>query len=194
MNKIVLDANVLYSNILRGLFLWLSWGNLFQVNWSDEIWDEVIRNYAGDAEMRHKFRQNIEDGVFKQFRFSRKVLIGGYSLVGLPDRDDEHVVALARQEKCFSVVTLNLKDFPESILNPIGISVCSPDLFLCDLFLSNPEVVKDGVFQHIKSQTKMKPTKIIYFEKLKNARATNFSSKLETEDLANKLFPEVWPQ
>jgi len=193
MNKIVLDANVLYSNILRGLFLWLSWGSLIQITWSDEIWDEVFRNYSDDDEVKQKFRQNIEGGVFKQFSSSRKILAGGYTLVGLPDKDDEHVVALARQQNCSTIVTLNLKDFPDTLLSPVGISVCSPDLFLCDLFLSVPEEVKDGVLQHMKAQTKMKPTKAVYLEKLKNAKATKFASILETEEAAGNLFPEVWP-
>jgi hypothetical protein len=72
MNKIVLDANVLYSNILRGLFLWLSWGSLIQITWSYEIWDEVFRNYSDDDEVKQKFRQNIEGGVFKPFSSSKK--------------------------------------------------------------------------------------------------------------------------
>jgi predicted nucleic acid-binding protein len=193
MNKVVLDANVLYSNILRGLFLWLSWGSLFQITWSDEIWDEVFRNYSKDDEKKQKFRQNIEGVVFKQFNSSRKTLDGGYTLVGLPDKNDEHVVALARQQNCSTIVTSNLKDFPDTLLNPVGISVCSPDLFLCDLFLSEPDEVKDGVLQHMKAQTKIKLTKAIYLEKLKNAKATKFVSILETEDAAGNLFPEVWP-
>lgn len=192
MNKIVLDANVLYSNILRGLFLWLSWGSLFRITWSDEIWDEVFRNYSKDDEVKQKFRQNIESGVFKQFSSSRKVLASGFDLVGLPDKDDEHVVALARQQDCSTIVTLNLNDFPDSLLSPVGISVCSPDLFLCDLFLSAPEEVKDGVLHHMKAQTKMKPKKGFYLEKLKNAKATKFASILEKEDTAGNLFPEVW--
>jgi hypothetical protein len=38
------------------------------------------------------------------------------TLVGLPDKDDEHVVALARQQNCSTIVTLNLKDFPDSTI------------------------------------------------------------------------------
>lgn len=193
MNKIVLDANVLYSNILRGLFLWLSWGGLIQITWSDEIWDEVFRNYSDDIDVEKKFRQNIEVAVFKQFSASRKTLTGGYPLVGLPDKDDEHVVALARQQNCSTIVTLNLKHFPDTLLSPVGISVCSPDLFLCDLFRSVPDEVKDGVLQHLKAQTATKPKKAFYLEKLKNAKAAKFASILETEDTSGNLFPEVWP-
>lgn len=43
-------------------------------------------------------------------------LKSGYTLAGLPDKDDEHVVALARQENIKLILTFNLDDFPEKIL------------------------------------------------------------------------------
>lgn len=46
METIVLDANVLHSNLLRGLFLWMSKSNnLCRPVWSAQIWDEVFRNH-----------------------------------------------------------------------------------------------------------------------------------------------------
>ncbi|MBX3032910.1 MAG: PIN domain-containing protein [Bdellovibrionaceae bacterium] len=192
MNKIVLDANVLYSNILRGLFLWLSWNGLFQVVWSDEIWDEVFRNYSDDEEIKKRFRQTIHEGVFEEFSSSRKVLAGHLQAIGLPDKEDEHVVALARQENCSTIITLNLKDFPQALLAQVGVSVCSPDLFLCDLLASEPDDVKEGVHLHIKAQTRMKPKKELYLEKLKTAKVANFAARLETEDRAGNQFLEVW--
>lgn len=192
MNKIVLDANILYSNILRGLFLWLSWDGLFQMAWTDELWEEVFRNYTNDKEIEKRFRQTIQGSVFEQFSAAKKILDGSIQAIGLPDKDDEHVVALARQEHCSTIVTLNLKDFPQALLTQVGISVCSPDLFLCDLFASAPDDVKGGVRLHLESQTRMKPTKSLYLEKLKRAKVANFASKLEAADAAGNLFPEVW--
>lgn len=192
MNKILLDANILYSNILRGLFLWLAWKDLFQVVWSNEIWDEALRNYSDDKEIEKRFRQTIQESVLEKFSSSMKVLAGGIQPIGLPDKNDEHVVALARQERCSTIVTLNLKDFPQALLAQVGISVCSPDLFLCDLLTSASDEVKEGVHLHVQAQTRMKPKKAFYLEKLKKARVANFASKLEAEDNAGSLFPEVW--
>lgn len=172
--------------------MWLSWKDLFQITWSAEIWDEVFRNYSEDKAVEQKFRQTIHDSVFVQFGFCSKVLASGFQYVGLPDKDDEHIVALARQESCSTIVTLNLKDFPQAILNQHGVSVCSPDLFLGDLLASEPDDVKEALQFHLKSQTQTKPKKAFYFEKLKKAKVPNFASKLEAEDIAGNLFSEVW--
>lgn len=193
MNNVVLDANILYSNLLRGLFLWLQWKNLFQISWSNEIWDEVFRNYSKkDERIRDAFRENIQSSVFAEFSTSTKVLKGGFQTIGLPDKDDEHIVALARQEKCSTIVTFNLKDFPQELLSKENISVCSPDLFLCDLLASEPDDVREALSLHIESQTRTKPKKAHYFERLRDAKVPNFASKLEGLSASDDLFDEIW--
>ncbi len=60
-------------------------------------------------------------------------------------------------------------------LTQVGSPVGSPDLFLCDLFASAADDVKGGVRLHLESQTRMKPTKALYLEKLKKAKVANFA-------------------
>ena len=116
MERIVLDANVLFSNSLRGLFLWMAWRDVCEIVWSEELWEEVFRNYSEDPEKEAVFRKQIEVVVFANFSRFMRTLALGYPLLGLPDKNDEHVVALARQEKVETIVTFNLKDFPDRML------------------------------------------------------------------------------
>lgn len=67
MEKIVIDANVLYSNTLRSLFLWFLWRGECATVWTKEIWEEVFRNYSKDLEKEKDFRAQIENTVFVKF-------------------------------------------------------------------------------------------------------------------------------
>jgi hypothetical protein len=56
---------------------------------------------------------------------------------GLPDPKDEHVVLAAQSERAPVVVTFNLRHFPKSAVEPLGIEVWSPDDFLVSLLKQN---------------------------------------------------------
>lgn len=49
------------------------------------------------------------------------------------DEKDRHVLAAAVRAAAGVIVTFNTKDFPQSILEPLGISAIHPDKFLMDL-------------------------------------------------------------
>lgn len=51
----------------------------------------------------------------------------------LPDPKDRHVLAAAIQSEADGIVTLNLRHFPSTVLEKLGISAQSPDGFLSDL-------------------------------------------------------------
>ncbi len=192
MSKVILDANVLYSNTLRNLFLWLSWNNLVEVFWSEEIWNEVFRNYSRDQKRNEDFKNHIASSVMVKFESSMKNLKSGYTLVGLHDADDEHVVALARQENIKLILTFNLDDFPEKMLAAYQVQALHPDLFLCDLYHMSPDEVKETIFNLISESKKTKPTKVRYLETLAKANVKDFATKLEEANRSGNLFPEVW--
>ncbi len=193
MEKIVLDANVLFSNSLRNFFLWLSWNNLCEIVWSQELWDEVLRNYSDDPEKTEKFRKHVMEVIFGKFATSMRTLPEKYGILNLPDKGDEHVVALARQELASYIVTFNLKDFPNDVLGKIGIESVHPDSYLCRRFDEAPEEVKAVIQQAIASYTESKPSKATYFGSLRNAKVPEFAERLEDADDDEELFPEVWP-
>lgn len=61
------------------------------------------------------------------------------SIRGMPDPDDRHVVAAAVRGSASAIVTDNVRDFPGSVLEPLGLHVRSSDRFLLDLLHRNPE-------------------------------------------------------
>jgi hypothetical protein len=54
---------------------------------------------------------------------------------------DRHVLAAAVKGNCEVVLTYNLKDFPEEVLQPLDLYTRHPDEFLIDLYTHKPEVV-----------------------------------------------------
>ena len=53
--------------------------------------------------------------------------------VELPDPDDRHVLAAALHAGARIIVTSNLRDFPASTLESLGVEAQSPDDFVCNL-------------------------------------------------------------
>lgn len=51
---------------------------------------------------------------------------------GLPDTNDEHVLAAAITTQAQALVTENLADFPKSLLGPLAIEARSADDFIAD--------------------------------------------------------------
>lgn len=51
---------------------------------------------------------------------------------GLPDANDEHVLAAAVQTQAQAVVTENINDFPAAILGPFNIEARTADEFIAD--------------------------------------------------------------
>lgn len=192
MKTIILDANVLLSNTLRGLFLWMSWKRLCVVVWSELLWDEVFRNYSSDSAKEKLFREKVNIDIFANFPDSMRQLKPGYTTVGLPDANDEHIVALARQEDIQQVVTFNLKDFPDKVVSGFGIRCQGPDQFLCEWFGAQSDEIKTAIREHIMYLRKSKPTKASYFASLRKAGLKEFVEILEAEDDAGNLFAEVW--
>lgn len=192
MEAVVLDANVLYSNTLRGFFLWMSKSKIYRPIWSAQIWDEVFRNRSGDEAEKKKFKTAMEETVFLDFADSMCSLSDGFERVDLPDPDDEHIVALARQEKAAAVVTFNLKDFPADRIGPVSVKAVHPDEFLCGLFDTKKDLMKSALSAHLESLTRSKPGIERFIESFKNANAPRFADCLTKENASGNLIPEVW--
>lgn len=79
-------------------------------------------------------------------------LVAGFAQIEvgleLPDPDDRHVMAAALLARADAIVTANLRDFPEGILNKFDLEVISPDNFL----LSQLDMRGAAVLDVLKSQ------------------------------------------
>jgi hypothetical protein len=65
-------------------------------------------------------------------------------LINLPDIDDRHVLAVAIKCDADIIVTNNLRDFPQDILDTFGLSAKSADDFLTDIIDINHDTALDA--------------------------------------------------
>lgn len=187
--KVVLDANVLFSNSLRTFFLWLFWNNIIQIVWCGEVWDEVTANFSRKTKKSQQFKNHVADVILKRFPGAMRQLKHDFPKIGLPDPDDEYLVALAIQSKSDRIVTFNLKDFPPRSIGRFGIEVSDPDSFLCALFDANPAMILSTVQQTIASYTESRPSNAAYYQSLRKTNVNQFVDRLEK---FGHEIPETW--
>lgn len=133
MYTVVLDACVLFPNVLRDTLLTLAEHGLFRPLWSEAILDEVRRNVIA--------KRNVDPSVFERTLTLMNSAFDGALVqdwkpvaaeVQLPDADDRHVLAAAITGGGQAIVTFNLADFPVELLDPHHVGAIHPDAFLLD--------------------------------------------------------------
>ena len=127
----ILDANVLYPQLIRDTLLSLAVEGLYHARWSATIHAEWTRNLLKDkpamsaklALLVERMNASVPDCLVIHYE---KLA----TTIELPDPDDRHVLAAAIVGHADAIVTFNTKDFPASALQPYGIEVQHPDEFL----------------------------------------------------------------
>ncbi len=137
----LLDANVLFPQLLRDVLISLAASRAFEARWTLQIHAEWTRNVL-------KYRPDISpatlDNVCALMNDNvPNCLVTGFeplieSLI-LPDEGDRHVLAAAIHSQSKFLVTLNLKDFPAPILASYGVEAIAPDPFLLLILQDEPE-------------------------------------------------------
>lgn len=127
----ILDANVLYPQLLRDTLLSLAVAGLYHARWSATINDEWTRNLLKE---RPELATKLPAVVELMNASVPDCLVTNYEKLAttleLPDPDDRHVVAAAIVGHADAIVTFNIKDFPQAVLQPYGIEVQHPDEFV----------------------------------------------------------------
>ena len=152
---VVYDANVLYPNTLRDLLIRIAQSGTVQAKWTNIILDEMLaalRRNRPDipAERLERLRDLMNKAVRDCLVTGHEPLIEGLKL---PDPDDRHVLAAAIKAGAQVIVTRNLKDFPESDLQPWDIEAKSPDAFVLDQVHLDIRAVAASVRQIADSRT-----------------------------------------
>ena len=144
---VILDANVLYPNLLRDILLSLATAELYHARWTVRINEEWTRNLIANRpdiepkieQLLDLVKQAVPDCLVENYEF----LIDG---LVLPDADDRHVLAAAIAGHADAIVTANLKDFPAKVVAKYNIEVHHPDDFLMNQLELRPlealEVIK----------------------------------------------------
>lgn len=140
---VLYDACVLYPAPLRDLLMQLALTDLFRARWTDEIHDEWIRNVLKDRpdltlEQLTRTKELMNSHI-------RDCLVTGYDYLlpalKLPDPGDYHVLAAAIRSGADVIVTFNLSDFPQTILDQYEIEAQHPDDFISYLLDLKPAKV-----------------------------------------------------
>lgn len=114
--------------LLRNLFVQLALTDLFRAKWSEEIHQEWMSSLLRDRhgisqEKLEKIKDLINKSVPDCIVVDYEPLI---KTLDLPDARDQHVLAAAIQCGAGVIVTNNLKDFPEHVLNHFNIQGHKP--------------------------------------------------------------------
>jgi hypothetical protein len=133
------DACALAGALKRNLLLTLAEAEFFRLRWSAPVLDEVQRAIEGILAGK-----GAEDAVERASR-ARAAMEKAFADAmvdefdtflplcdGLPDPGDAHVLAAAMKTRAATIVTDNLKDFPEAILAKAGIEPRATDAFIAD--------------------------------------------------------------
>lgn len=142
----VLDTCVLWPSLQRDFLLSLAVETLYRPLWSDVILAELEYHEAAKlvergadpttsekraAHLVDQLRTVFEDALVENWEPHE----GAF---GLPDPDDEHVVAAAVVGGAAAIVTDNIKDFPR-VKVPQHILILTPREFAADTVATNPE-------------------------------------------------------
>ncbi len=146
---VVYDACVLYPAPLRDLLVRIAAADIVRARWTDEILDECFRAILQQRrDLNSKALTRTRELLVKAIPESR---VDGYhtlipSLL-LPDPDDRHVLAAAITCEARTIVTINLRDFPDDALSPFGIKAVHPDNFVLELTDRYPDKITSIIAQ-----------------------------------------------
>lgn len=144
MARVVLaDANVLYSRVLRDYLLYSADEEIIAIAWSREILDEVTEHLAANVSgFTAESGARLANGMNRAFPYAEVEPTPGdrdkLSGLALPDEDDRHVLAAAIAAQATVLCTANTKDFPETVVAPLGFEVMTPDVLLSALITEYP--------------------------------------------------------
>jgi hypothetical protein len=154
MSAALLDTCVLWPSLQRDVLLSFAVEGLYRPVWSSAILEELkyseerklIRRGAEPTDARRRAQRLI---TTMRSAFDDAEADGWQSLegsYGLPDPDDEHVVAAAVVGGAGVIVTSNLRHFPIESL-PAGIEVQSPAVFAHHAVSLNPIAAMTAIEQ-----------------------------------------------
>lgn len=141
----LLDTSVLWPSLQRDFLLSLAVEGMYRPAWSAAILDELEHHEAAklttrgeDADKAARRANHLVSQMRTAFDDAEvegwEGLDGTY---GLPDPDDEHVVAAAVVANAGAIVTHNLRDFPDDKL-PANIRAIAPAEFALDTVSLDP--------------------------------------------------------
>jgi hypothetical protein len=142
---VVLDANLLYPFQLRNLLVQFGADSVIAPRWTARIHEEWVGNLVAAGRAPHKrllLTLELMNGALPEADVQDwETYMDGLTL---PDPNDCHVLAAALAAKAQTILTMNLRDFPASVLEQHGVAAVHPDGFLCGLYDADPELLRSS--------------------------------------------------
>ena len=141
---VILDACVLYPAPVRDLLLSVAHEGLFIPKWTPIIQEEWLNALLSnrpelDREQLQK-TQSMMRNAFPEAEIMHQVEKKA-RLPLLPDLNDQHIFEAAVSSNASFIVTFNLRDFPDRLVEPLNIRAIHPDSFLCKLYKESANVM-----------------------------------------------------
>lgn len=139
---VLVDANVLFSRVLRDYLMYAALDGIIALRWSDAILDELERNLilrrkispAQAARLRVLMTQALPTAAIAPDEMDLHRIAD----LPMPDAADRHVLAAAIAADAQVLCTTNLRDFPAEATSAVGVEALSPDEFLHALVIALP--------------------------------------------------------
>ncbi len=141
-DAVVLDACVLYPLPLRDTLLRLAQRRIFAMPWTERILEEVTRNLIADHRATPEQAERMVGAIRAVFAASEipAATVAAVEPAMTITPSDRHVLAAAvASEDAKAIVTLNIRHFPATTCDLLGIAVLHPDALLCGLYERAPE-------------------------------------------------------
>ena len=174
--KLLLDACVLYPTVIRNLLLNVSDELSWDINWSERIleeWRRASTKTNAEAEV-----QAAAEITMLKVKYP-KAIVNNFERhipkLYLPDQNDVHVLAAAIESETNVIVTLNLRDFPNSELVKYGIRRVHPDELLHKEALDNFDLISNLVGTILNDFNSSEANKINEYCLLKKAKLNRLS-------------------
>ncbi len=144
MNRVLLDACVLFPSITRSLLMSVARAGYFTPLWSDRIlgeWHHAAHRRDSETGQVAETEILLLRAAWPQATVS--LVPEDYTDLVLPDMQDTHVLGAAIKGQAQELVTANLKDFPTRTLARYGIVRRDPDGFLLEFAQNQPETFQE---------------------------------------------------
>lgn len=152
MQRLTLDACVIYPTVMREVLLGVAKTGAFEPVWSARIleeWARAARKIGPTGEAQARGEIALMRAAWPRAEVTWKPSLE--ARLYLPDANDVHVLAAAIASSSDGIVTVNNKDFPRHTLREEGLDRIGPDEVLRHCWDADPEGV-EAVCEAVRSE------------------------------------------
>ena len=181
MGRVLVDTNVLFPFSIMDVMLALSEDSVHEVLWSQALlaeWERVIvREQRRSAASAASITSAIRD-YFPEFEVPESDYAHLIARMPGDDPDDRAHMAAAIAGGADMIVTWNRSDFPVRPLAALGVRVCDPDRYLCDVLGTWPAEVVATIVRLVEEKRRPPLSLIDFFGILAKAGVPIFAERL----------------